>query len=205
MPSPQSGEKTNAAEALNVMTVDGQRLHLGPTDQYLCAGDLISVAIFAVSMELLGLDAVMEFVGTEPSGMKSCKPVLNSENLPYNPFMWNGVLALCSLLEERCGDAVEIISEHWAKLCGCVGDCPMQYDEVFEEEDKRKNNYRVNALVYKSLDLKKFPAVVPPNIVVSTFFRLRAIKTSTTDLGSIAAVLANGGVHPNTNESVFTP
>jgi glutaminase len=164
------------------------------------------VALFAVSLELLGLDVVMEYVGTEPSGVKSNVNILNSDNLPYNPFMWNGVLALCSLLEERTGDAVEIIADYWAKLCGTsCSDCPMQHDEVFEEEDKMKNGYRVNVLVYTSFDLEKFPANTPANIVMSIFFRLRAIKTGTTDLGSIAAVLANGGVHPTTNVSVFQP
>lgn len=192
-------------EVLNIMTVDGQRLHLGP-DTYLCAGDLISVALFAVSMELLGLDSVKEFVGLEPSGVKSSTMILNSEGLPFNAFMWNGVLALCSLLEEKFDDAIAIIAEYWAKLCGTTtGDCPMQYDEAFEEEDMRKNGYRINALLYTSLDLQKFPANTPPNSVMSIFFRLRAIKTRTTDLGSIAAVFANSGVHPMTNVPVFQP
>eukprot|EP00746_Dinoflagellata_sp_MGD_P149430 gnl/MRDRNA2_/MRDRNA2_81454_c1_seq5.p1 gnl/MRDRNA2_/MRDRNA2_81454_c1~~gnl/MRDRNA2_/MRDRNA2_81454_c1_seq5.p1 ORF type:complete len:515 (+),score=85.46 gnl/MRDRNA2_/MRDRNA2_81454_c1_seq5:64-1545(+) len=191
-------------EALNVLTVDGQHLNCGSTDQSLCAGDLISVALFAVSMELLGLDAVMEYVSLEPSGSKSSADVLNSENLPYNPFMWNGVLALCSLLEEKVGDAITIVAECWAKLCGMASEnCSIEYDEAFEAEDKRKNFHRISFLVHKSLDLKKFPAKPPPQTVVSTFFRIRAIKTSIHHLGGIAAVFANNGIHPLTNMCVF--
>jgi glutaminase len=193
-------------EALNVMTIDGQRLHIGSTNQYLCAGDLISVALFAASMELLGLDSVMKYVSLEPSGSKSCADILNSENLPYNPFMWNGVLALCSLLEENFGDAIAITTEYWAKLSGIDNQSySMQYDEAFEEEDKRNNFHQVSSLVHKSLHLHKFPTKPSPDTVVSAFFRIRSIKTCTKDLGSIAAVFANGGSHPLTNIPVFQP
>jgi glutaminase len=193
-------------EALNVMTIDGQRLHFGSTDQYFCAGDLVSLALFGVTMELLGLDSIMEFVSLEPSGSESCADVLNSENLPYNPFMWNGVLALSSLLEENFGDATRITAECWAKLCGIDSQtCSIEYDETFEAEDKHKNFHRISSFVHKALHLKKFPVKPSPNTVVNTFFRLRSIKTSTQNLGSIAAVLANGGVNPVTNNVVFQP
>ena len=88
-------------ETLNVMTIDGQRLHLGRNDQYLCVGNHISLAVFATALEVLGQDVVMEFIATEPSGVKSNTAVLNADNVPYNPFMWNGMLTLISLLDEK--------------------------------------------------------------------------------------------------------
>jgi glutaminase len=187
-------------EALNVMTVDGQRLHLGRSEQYICAGDLIGIAIFAKAIELLGQDMVMTHIGCEPSGANSDASVLNGDRLPYNPFMWNGTLTLLSLLEEKCGGTIQIIENVWAKLCQ---EHPKQRDETWMEEDKEKHYHRVQVLLHTSLDIQKFPDKVPPDTVMEMFFSLRSLKTSTMDLGCIGAVVANCGKHPLTGEQIF--
>jgi glutaminase len=192
-------------EMLNVMTVDGQRLHLGQTDQYLCAGDLISLAIFALGIELVGQEVIMDFVGTEPSGAKSDSAILNADNVPYNPFMWNGMLSLISLLEERCGNIERVIEEIWSKLCSSDQGSAVQCDEVWMHDDREKHANKVMVLLYTCLDLQKFPDQTPPEKVMDIFFRLRAIRTSTQGLGSIGAVFANSGRHPLTGDHIFQP
>jgi glutaminase len=195
-------------DTLSVATVDGQRLHLGKSNQCICAGDLVALALFAVGIELLGHEALIEFVGHEPSGTDSRASVLNAEKLPYNPFMWNGMLAICSLLEERIGDAFAVTSSVWAKLCSLSGhndDFPTQCDEAWLSDDIRRNSHRVNVLIYTSLDLGKFPKNTQPEIVMDIFFRLRAITTSSEQLGRICSVFANGGQHPMTGRRIFQP
>jgi glutaminase len=192
-------------ESLNVMTVDGQRLHLGGIDQYLCAGDLISLPILALGIELVGQEVIMDFVGTEPSGAKSDTAILNADDVPYNPFMWNGMLSLISLLEEKCGNTERVIEEIWTQLCSLDQDSIMQCDEVWMRDDQQKHTNKVMVLLYSCLDLQKFPTQSSPEKVMDIFFRLRAIRTSTQGLGSIGAVFANSGRHPLTGDQIFQP
>lgn len=168
----------------------------------------MALALFAVGIELLGHEALTEFVGHEPSGTDSRTSILNSEKLPYNPFMWNGMLAICSLLEERVGDAFAVTSSVWAKLISLSGnddDFPTQCDEEWSSQDIHKNSHRANVLIYTSLDLGKFPRKTQPDLVMEIFFRLRAITTSTEQLARICSVFANGGLHPITRRRIFQP
>eukprot|EP00746_Dinoflagellata_sp_MGD_P154790 gnl/MRDRNA2_/MRDRNA2_85039_c0_seq1.p1 gnl/MRDRNA2_/MRDRNA2_85039_c0~~gnl/MRDRNA2_/MRDRNA2_85039_c0_seq1.p1 ORF type:complete len:1481 (-),score=304.83 gnl/MRDRNA2_/MRDRNA2_85039_c0_seq1:760-4701(-) len=194
-------------EMLNVMTVDGQRLHLGQTDQYLCAGDLISLPLLALCIELFGQELIHGLVGMEPSGAKSDAAILNADNKPYNPFMWNGMLSLISLLEEKFGNTEQLIEEIWTKLCSIDDDqdSPVQCDEVWMHDDQQKHANRVMVLLYTSLDCEKFPDQVLPEKVMDIFFRLRAIRACTRGLGSIGAVFANSGRHPLTGDQIFEP
>jgi len=187
-------------ESLNAMTVDGQRLQIGGREQYLCSGDLIGIAILAVSTELLGKEMVMRHVAAEPSGSHSCAQILNSDGLPYNPFMWNGMLTLLALLEEKCGDAVGLVESAWSKLCQ---DTIVTCDESWMEQDRLKNQYKVKVLLYTLLDNDKFPDNVDSDQVMDMFFHLRALKSSTQNLGGLAAALANRGHHPLTRQKIF--
>jgi glutaminase len=187
-------------ESLNAMTVDGQRLQIGGCEQYVCAGDLISIAILAVSTELLGKEMVMQHVAAEPSGSDSCATILNSDGLPYNAFMWNGMLTLLALLEEKCGNAVGLIEAAWVKLCQDTG---VECDESWMKQDRQNNHYRVSVLLYTLLDINKFPDKVDSNQVMDMFFYLRALKVSTQNLGGLAAALANRGHHPLTRTKIF--
>jgi glutaminase A len=189
-------------EALSFMTTDGQRLDLGRNEQDLCAGDLIGIVIFAMSTELLGREMVMQHVAAEASGTNSDASILNGDQLPYNPFMWNGMLTLISLLEEKCGNTIQIIEACWAKLCNHMSE-QIKHDETWMKGDIAKNDHRVRVLVHTSFDLKKFPNKVHWEKVMEIFFRLRAIKCSTQDIANIGAVLANRGHHPLTLEKVF--
>eukprot|EP00746_Dinoflagellata_sp_MGD_P149427 gnl/MRDRNA2_/MRDRNA2_81454_c1_seq2.p1 gnl/MRDRNA2_/MRDRNA2_81454_c1~~gnl/MRDRNA2_/MRDRNA2_81454_c1_seq2.p1 ORF type:complete len:459 (+),score=77.19 gnl/MRDRNA2_/MRDRNA2_81454_c1_seq2:110-1378(+) len=182
------------------MTVDGQRLQIGGREQCICAGDLISIAILAVSTELLGAEMVMQHVVTEPSGSHSSELILNCDGLPYNAFMWNGMLTLLALLEEKCGDAQGLIQSAWSKLCQ---DTMVTCDESWMKEDKENNFYRVKVLLCNLLDIEKFPEKVDADQVMNTFFYLRALKTGTQNLGGLAAALANRGHHPLTRKKIF--
>jgi glutaminase len=192
-------------EAFNVMSIDGQVLQLGEPDEYLCAGDLISLALYAATVELVGAEKVMQWVGSEASGVRSDKDVWNTDDLPYNPFMWNGMLALISLLEQEWGDAAEEVERTWSKLC--IGSEDMvdegMYDENWMKEDKRLHDSRVRHLLYTSLNLQKFPDQTPHEDIIEMFFYMRAIKTKKQYLSSIGAVFANRGCHPLTGEQIF--
>merc|ERR1712178_430390 len=94
----REAEYLSSNETLDVATIDGQRLHLGKDNHIICADEIISVVVMLVAIEHLGLESVKQFTSFEPSGESTHAAEVNSEGLPFNPFMWNGMLALCALL-----------------------------------------------------------------------------------------------------------
>jgi len=195
-------EYGTGAETLDIATVDGQRMHLGKDDECICADEIISVVVFIVALEHLGLDRVKEFMTFEPSGENNDASSLNAEGLPYNPFMWNGMLALLSLLQQHTGDALKVVTNAWAGLCSTCVEEPVEFNQDWHLQDTAKHYHRVTALIHRSLDLGHFPSVTPPDVVVTLFFKLRSIIGTSENLCSLAACLAKGGQNPWTGKRI---
>jgi len=192
----------NGNETLDVATVDGQRMHLGIDHRRICADEVVSIVVLMAAMEHLGLDTIRKFMTFEPSGEANDSANLTAEGLPFNPFMWNGMLALCSLLQEQTGDALRVVADAWANLCRMGVEEPVQYCEAWEAEDKKKHYHRVMALIHNSMDRGTFPRTTAADSVVKLFFRLRSIACTSENLCGIAACIANGGLNPWTSKRI---
>ena len=56
-------------------------------------------------MDLLGVDEVSNYVGTEPSGGANNTTRFNSEQKPHNPINIAGGIMVCSLIKPELSDS----------------------------------------------------------------------------------------------------
>jgi len=187
-------------ESLDLMTVDGQRLHLGRIKQTVPLDDLGSLIVFAVAVECLEEKDIDAVVGHEPSGENNDSRSVNSDDLPFNPFMWNGMLALLALLQAKIEDVWEVLC---LVLTRVTGQTKIENDPSWEEQDKKKRFHLVVALLHSLIARGTLPQTTEHHAIVNLFFRLRSVVASTSELSCMAACFANGGVDIFKNEKVL--
>jgi glutaminase len=148
--------------------------------------------VYAMAVEQLGLDAVFERVGAEPSGEPfnaiSLEP---GTGRPDNPLVNAGAILTTSLV----AGGFERIAEELSAFAGRS----LEVDEaVFESERETGDRNRAIAHLMRAAGSLRGP--VDP--VVEAYFRQCSLLVSAADLAMMAATLANAGRNPVTGEPV---
>ena len=187
--------------AMSICTVDGQRFSIGDFRENFCVQSTCKPINYCIAMEELGEDIVHKHIGREPSGKSFNELSLNNKGLPHNPMINAGAIMACSLIkrDHSIADRFEYISSVWEKLCG---NKPVYFNNsVYLSE--RQTADRNFALAYFMRENKAFMPKTDLTETLEFYFQCCSIESSTEDMATAAATLANSGLNPITGEVIF--
>jgi glutaminase len=155
--------------------------------------------VYGMALAELGMEAVLERVGAEPSGEAfnaiSLEP---GTGRPANPMINAGAIVTTSLIP--AASATERFSRISEMLSAFAGR-QLDVDEaVYRSEQETGDTNR--ALAYLMRSMGALQADVDEALDV--YFRQCAVLVTARDIAVMAATLANGGINPHTGESVVS-
>ncbi|MEJ5920226.1 MULTISPECIES: glutaminase A [unclassified Corynebacterium] len=187
--------------ATAVMTPTGDMYAFGDTSHEFTIQSMCKPLAYGLAIELMGLDAVSERVGVEPSGDAFNEISLDKYGRPVNPMINAGAITVHGLLMEYVGpdgDAVEVVRQNLSDLAGRE----LKIDhEVSEGEVETGFRNRAIANLLRSTDT----ITCDPLEAFKGYCRQSAVALNVCDLVTIGATLASGGIQPMTGKRVFQP
>ncbi|KAJ3499663.1 hypothetical protein NLG97_g131 [Lecanicillium saksenae] len=184
--------------AVALATVDGNIYSAGDDRVEFSIQSISKAFVYAIAIEDIGLQGVLEKIGVEPSGDAFNQLSLErGSNRPVNPMINAGAITAHSLVtgataEER----TERILKGLSKLAGRQ----LHVDEeVYEAELKSADRNMAIGYMLKAAGIIS----CDPQDVVRGYIRQCAINVTVRDLAIMAATLSNAGVHPKTGERVI--
>lgn len=188
--------------ALGACTVDGQRFSLGDDDDRFCVQSTCKPINYAIARDLLGRGEVHKHVGREPSGKTFNELTLNTKGLPHNPMINAGAIMCASMIKPKTSlaDRFDYVMDVWSELAG--GSRPGFDNTVFLSEKATAD--RNFALAYFMRENGAFPEDTNLHETLDFYFQCCSITVNVQEMSLVAATLANGGICPITNRTVFT-
>jgi glutaminase len=189
--------------AIALCTVDGQRFSVGSATTAFCLQSVSKTVSYCLALDQHGIEAVHEHVGREPSGQSFNELALNPQGLPHNPMVNAGGIMTTSLIhpDEDIADRFDLVADTWRRLAG--GRRPGFNNAVYLSE--RQTADRNFALGYSMRENGAFRPGTDLLQTLEFYFQLCSIEVDAELLAIAAASLANAGVCPLSEESVFSP
>src|SRR5260221_7741030 len=180
-------------------TIDGHIYESGDTTVEFTIQSISKAFVFALALELLGIERVNAAIGVEPSGEAFNSIRLTADNRPFNPMVNAGAIACSGLIcEARGADAFETIRQTLSRFAGRE----LAVDEaVYTSERETGDRNRAIGWLLRNYSVIKDNV----NEVLDVYFRQCAILVNARDLATMAATLANRGVNPLTGDRVVKP
>lgn len=177
--------------AIALTTVDDAHHGAGDLAHRFAIQSMSKPFAYAVALERLGWEAVHEKVDVEPSGEAFNKISLDPRTgRPHNPMINAGAIAISGLIGSF---------EEFARFASRLAGRELQMDTAtFESE--RSDAHRNLALAHL---LAAYEIIDDPVEAVDHYLRQCALLVDVRDLATMAAVLANGGVHPDSGERLM--
>lgn len=177
--------------AIALTTIDDAHHGAGDLDHRFAIQSMSKAFAYALAIEELGWDAVHEKIDVEPSGEGFNEISLDEESgRPHNAMINAGAIATAGLI-----GSFDQVAEFLSKLAGRE----LRIDEESYEAEKQ-NPHRNLALAHL---LAAYEIIEDPAEAVDHYLRQCALSVDVRDLARMAAVLANGGVHPDTDERIM--
>jgi glutaminase len=185
--------------SIAITTVSGQTFSIGDVGFRFTLQSVSKPFVYGLASQQIGRVELHKKIGVEPSG-EAFNSIVELEKVthrPYNPMINSGAIAVTSLLlpsEEKAR------FEKILKLFGEMSGHPHEVDEaVFHSERSTAHRNRSIAHLMRHFD------VIEGDIDASLdiYFRQCSILADVVDLSMMAATLANGGVQPKSNISIF--
>lgn len=184
---------------ISLSTVDGAVYGTGDTDVAFTIQSISKPFVYALALADRGLDAVLDKVDVEPSGEAFNELSLErTSGRPLNPMINAGALTTHTLVGEAGADRATRLERILGGLSAFAGR-PLEVDEATyrSEAGTAFRNYAI-ANMLRSHDT----ILTDPAGVVEDYTWQCSVLVTTRDLALMAATLANGGVHPLTEEEV---
>ena len=180
-------------------TIDGHIYETGDSAVEFTIQSISKAFVFALALELLGVERVNAAIGVEPSGEAFNSIRLTADNRPFNPMVNAGAIACCGLIHQVKGaDAFECVRDMLNRFAGRK----LHVDEaVYASENATGDRNRAIGYMLRNY------AVIQGNVteVLETYFRQCSTLVTARDLAVMAATLANRGTNPLTGEQVLSP
>ncbi|GAA1950638.1 glutaminase A [Microbacterium deminutum] len=153
--------------------------------------------VLAHVLSRIGLDAVMERVGTEPSGEPfNAISLEEGTGKPANPMVNAGAIATTGLVE---GGGVDDRTERIVRTLSAFAGRSLHIDEsVYRSESTTGDRNRALGHLMRSYGIVDAPV----DVALETYFRQCSIAVTVRDLAVMAGTLAFGGLNPLTHERV---
>lgn len=178
-----------------IMTVDGQRIEVGDTQQLFTIQSASKPFVHGLTLEDSGRDFVLSRVGVEPTGDAFNAIILDEESgRPYNPMVNAGAIATAGLVRgSDPTDKLNRMLEMFRLYCGRDVTVDMS---VYTSE--RTTGHRNRAIAHLMLNF----GMVDKDIddMLDLYFKQCSVMVNCRDLATMAATLANKGVNPTTQE-----
>lgn len=197
IPQLAAADPDKAAVAL--ATVDGGVHRAGDADHRFTMQSMSKPFAYALAIEDLGVDAVLEKVDVEPSGEAFNEISLDRiTGRPRNPMINAGAIATRSLIRGEEGISA---SDRVVEFLSAAAGRELSVDqEVFEAEVE--TGHRNLALGHL---LAAHGILDDPVAAFRGYVRQCAVEVTVSDIATMAATLANGGVQPVTGERIMAP
>ena len=184
--------------ALALTTVDGTIYSTGDDETEFTMQSMSKPFAYALALQHLGISAVLEKVGVEPSGEAFNQISLDKEtNLPKNPMINSGAITTHSLIPVQKGiSRAECLRRFLSELAGRQ----LEFDkQVYKSEVKTA--FRNLSIGYMLRTVGVLDS--DPVEMVNGYIKQCAIKVTVKDLANICSVLANGGVQAKTGKQLL--
>lgn len=183
---------------LALATKTGRIYAVGDVDVPFTIQSVSKAFSYCLALELVGVDAVRQRVGVEPSGDAfnaiEFDPVTRH---PYNPMVNAGAITVAGILRDVYGEsAFERVLERFSLAANRQLD--MDESVYRSEAATGHRNRAIGHLLRASGALDE-----PVEEAVDLYFRLCSIRVTARDLAIMAATLANMGENPVTGKEVF--
>lgn len=184
---------------MSVITTDGQLISVGD-DEYRFALESISkVCTMALAMEEVGPSRIRTQVGDSSTGMpfNSVMALELHKDQPLSPLVNAGAIATTSIIQAKDKE------DRWQKILtmqkNLMSSRVALSDELNEsEQDTNFHNRAIAWLLYSAHHIYNDPMEA-----VEVYTRQCSTLVFTTDLATMASILANDGVNPITHETVL--
>ncbi len=192
---PELAKADPACFAISIVTVGGEVFEVGDHARTFTIQSLSKPFTYALALADRGREHVMQRVGVEPSGDSFDSIIrLDANNRPHNPMVNAGAIAVTSMIE---GDSQAHRLERMLEMLGrTMGRRPAIDEAVFESE--RSTGHRNRAMAHLMLNF----AILDRDVeeILDLYFKQCSVVVSSSDMATMAATLANGGVNPKTGE-----
>lgn len=194
--------------SVSICTVDGQEISFGNDDvEFDLTGCSIPIS-YLIACQQNGFDHVHHHLGREPSGKEMGALILkdhpseehSDRKVPHNPFIESGAIMTCALIkpEETSAHRFNEQVEAWCRLCASrIG----FNNQAFLAH--KATSFRQNCLGYMMREFHSFPEGTDLTSALDLFFQAKSLQSDTVKLARCAATLANGGLNPITQDTIF--
>ena len=185
---------------LALCTTDGQLYVVGDGDYEFTIQSISKPFVYALALDMYGLDHVDAHVGVEPSGEAFNALSLDSDGRPANPLINAGAITVNQLIggpdipvEQRS----EKLRDYFSRLAGRE----LTIDQrVLDSELETADRNMAFAHMLREADKISDDA----HDAVASYIAQCAVQVTVKDLAVMAATLANGGTQPVTGEKVIS-
>ncbi len=185
---------------LVVVTSDGQRYSAGDVDVPFSIQSVSKAFAYSLAVDLHGSAAVEKRVDVEPSGEAFNSISLDAESgRPRNPMINAGAIAITGMLpEDLTGTRFPFVMDAFSRFAGR----DLELDEgIYASESATGHRNRAIAHLLRGAD------VIGADVdgIVEDYFRQCSVLVTASDLATMAATLAAGGVQPVTGDRIVGP
>jgi glutaminase len=184
---------------LCAVTHDGVPLEAGDSRILFTIQSIAKPLILALALEDHDPHTILQKIGVEPTGERfdSILYPQDQEHPKLNPFMNAGAIATLELI------VAQNLEERFARICDLLQRMlskPIAMDQK-ALVSRRENDHHNRAIAY--LLLSRGVVNGPVDELLELYHRICCLSLNCQDLATIAAVLANGGVHPKSHQQLL--
>jgi len=184
---------------LCAVTRDGTMVEAGDSHIAFTVQSIAKPLILALALEDHDADTILHKIGVEPTGERFDSILYSEgqENNKLNPFMNAGAFATLDLIN---GDTLQ---KRFARICGLLQRLlskPLVMDQN-ALASRRRHDHHNRAIVHLLFSSGLIKGSVED--LLELYDRICCISLDCRDLATIAAVLANAGVHPQRHQRVL--
>lgn len=199
---PELAEADPDRLAIALCTASGHVYEAGPdADAEYTIQSISKPFVFALALQELGPEAVLDVVGLEPSGEAFNELSLDdNDKRPVNPMINAGAIAVNQLIngeDSSVEDRVEKIRDLFSRLAG--RELHIDAELSASELEGADRNLSI-AHMLRSYDIIKDDA----HDAVLSYTHQCSTLVTTRDLSVMSATLANGGTQPVTGERILS-
>lgn len=193
-------EETTAGHdrfAISIATIGGETIGVGDDDLPFPLQSVSKVFAYALALEDLGRERMLQHVGVEPSG-DAFNSILFDErhNRPYNPMVNAGAIATTDLV--RGYDVDEKLERIVGSLREFAGNPDLDVDpDTLERELRTADHNRATAYLMRAQGMIAGDVEATLRLYLSQC----SVHVTCRDLAVMGATLANGGVNPVTGRA----
>lgn len=177
--------------ALSLTMADGYVYESGDAACEFTIQSISKPFTYALALDQIGCEAADKKIGVEPSGEAFNEISVDSATkMPKNPMINAGAIAAVSLIPASSPDArFALIQDFYSEFVGRR----LELDhDVYRSEKATGSRNRAIGYMLQSFGILDDD----PDEVLDVYYRQCSLRLTTTDLATMGATLARGGVHP---------